>query len=65
MRGKLRDKRAALQRDYFKRDLVERRRQPRRENRSINWQDQQLELEEEASLEEDTQALLLEPTPAK
>jgi hypothetical protein len=64
MRGKLRDKRPTTQRDNFKRDLmVERRRQPRRENRSINWQDQQVDAED--YLEEDIQVMLLEPTPAK
>jgi hypothetical protein len=65
MRGKLRDKRAVMQRDTFKRDLMERRRQPRRDHRSINWQDQQLELDEVDYLEEDIQDLLLDPTPAK
>jgi hypothetical protein len=35
VRGKLRDKRADARQDRFKRDIIERRRSPRRENRSL------------------------------
>jgi hypothetical protein len=64
MRGKLRDKRPTTQHNNFKRDLmIERRRQPRRDNRSVNWQDQQVDAED--YLEDDIQDLLLDPTPAK
>ncbi len=64
MRGKLRDKRQIARRDNFKRDqMIERRRLPKRDNHSVNWQDQQVDAED--YLEEDFQDLLLEPTPAK
>ncbi len=43
MRGKLRDKRTQTRRDTFKRDIVERRRTPKRENRTLVWLNQQLE----------------------
>lgn len=36
MRGKLRDKRAATQRDVFKRETMDRRRPVKRDNRTIN-----------------------------
>lgn len=36
MRGKLRDKRAATQRDVFKRETMDRRRPAKRDNRTIN-----------------------------
>jgi hypothetical protein len=63
MRGKLRDKRSLTKRESFKSDLlIERRRPPKRDNRSVNWQDQQVDAED--YLEEDFQDLLLEPTPA-
>lgn len=42
MRGKLRDKRADARQDRFKRDIIERRRQPRRENRSLTPLNRQL-----------------------
>lgn len=45
MRGKLRDKPATTRRDRLKRDLMERRRPPRRENRNAVLFDQQLEEE--------------------
>jgi hypothetical protein len=53
MRGKLRDKRADLKRDPFKREAVDRRRPlNKRENRSLAWLNQQLE-EEDDYLSED------------
>jgi len=38
MRGKLRDKRSELKRDYLKRESLERRRTNKRDNRSLNVQ---------------------------
>ena len=35
MRGKLRDKRADVRQDRFKRDVIERRRPARRDNRAV------------------------------
>lgn len=64
MRGKLRDKRSLTTHDNFKRDLIiERRRSSKRDNRSVNWQEQQVDAED--YLEEDIRNLLLEPTPTK
>ena len=46
MRGKLRDKRTEAKRDGFKRDILERLRPAKRENRNLAWLNQQLEEEE-------------------
>jgi hypothetical protein len=54
MRGKLRDKRPEAKRDGFKRELLERRRPARRDNRNITWQHQELDEEENLLLEEET-----------
>ncbi|HLX59230.1 MAG TPA: hypothetical protein VKR83_19605 [Ktedonobacteraceae bacterium] len=43
MRGKLRDKRADARRERFKRDMIERRRPARRENRVLTLLHRQLE----------------------
>ena len=43
MRGKLRDKRTEASRDVFKREVFERRRMNKRDNRSLTWQLQELE----------------------
>ena len=43
MRGKLRDKRTETRRDIFKREVFERKRMNKRENRSMTWQIQELE----------------------
>lgn len=43
MRGKLRDKRTEARRDIFKREVFERKRMSKRENRSMTWQIQELE----------------------
>lgn len=43
MRGKLRDKPANVRRDRLKREVMERRRPPRRENRNAAVFNQQLE----------------------
>ena len=43
MRGKLRDKRTEAGRDVFKREVFERRRMNKRDNRSLTWQLQELE----------------------
>ena len=43
MRGKLRDKRIEARRDIFKRDVFERRRLNKRDNRPLTWQLQELE----------------------
>jgi hypothetical protein len=59
MRGKLRDKRSELKRDYFKRESLERRRANKRGNRSLNVQlHQQYAEEDEFFLGEDEQILL-------
>lgn len=59
MRGKLRDKRPELKRDYFKRESLERRRTNKRGNRSLNVQlHQQHDEEDEFLLDEDEQILL-------
>jgi hypothetical protein len=59
MRGKLRDKRSELKRDYFKRESLERRRTNKRGNRSPNVQlHQQYAEEDEFLLGEDEQILL-------
>lgn len=52
MRGKLRDKRADARQDRFKRDIIERRRQPRRENRAIALLNRQL-AEEYLAIDDD------------
>ena len=43
MRGKLRDKRTEARRDIFKREVFERRRMNKRDNRPLTWQLQELE----------------------
>jgi hypothetical protein len=54
MRGKLRDKRLVLKRDYIKRESIERRRTNKRDNRTLNVQlHQQYEEEDEFFLGED------------
>ena len=53
MRGKLRDKRTEMRRDNFKRELLERRRPTRRENRSMALLNLQLDQEEYLLAEED------------
>ena len=60
MRGKLRDKRAATKRDSFKRDIIERRRPSKRDNRSLlllNQQEDDLDLE----IEDDNEAPRIDP----
>ena len=52
MRGKLRDKRADARQDRFKRDIVERRRPLKRENRSLALLNRQL-AEEYLAIDED------------
>ena len=42
MRGKLRDKRADARQDRFKRDVIERRRPARRDNRAVALLNRQL-----------------------
>lgn len=42
MRGKLRDKRADARQDRFKRDIIERRRPPKHENRALALLNRQL-----------------------
>lgn len=62
MRGKLRDKHTEMKRDNFKRQLMDRRRTNKRENRiSVLWLNQQLEQEEDALL--DKEELLVENNP--
>ena len=58
MRGKLRDKRTDLKRDRFKRELIERRRANKRENRvSLVWLHQQLEQEKDDLLPDEAELL--------
>jgi len=58
MRGKLRDKRPEAKRDGFKRELFERRRPARRDNRNITWQHQELDEEEDLLLEETAEVVV-------
>lgn len=58
MRGKLRDKRAETKRDGFKRDVLERRRPAKRDNRTITWLKQESDEEEEDFLEEEETAVV-------
>lgn len=59
MRGKLRDKRAIGKRDIFKREVIERRRTTKRENRPLvqvdQFDDENYELEAD-EVEEETPA---------
>lgn len=64
MRGKLRDKRADLPRDSFRRDLADRRRSQKRSDRTLAWLNQQLDEDEENYLE-DGRAIAVRPGPAK
>jgi hypothetical protein len=58
MRGKLRDKRAETKRDGFKRDVLERRRPVKRDNRNITWLKQEPDEEEEELLAEEETAVV-------
>jgi hypothetical protein len=62
MRGKLRDKRATGKRDIFKREVIERRRTTKRDNRPLvqidQFDDENYELEPDEVEEE-------KPTPSK
>jgi hypothetical protein len=53
MRGKLRDKRTVTKRDGFKRDVLERRRTAKRDNRPVTWLDSEPDEEEDELLEEE------------
>lgn len=55
MRGKLRDKRADVKRGPFKREVIDRRRVHKRDNRSLVWLNQQLEEEDGNLLEEEAE----------
>ena len=57
MRGKLRDKRTDTKRDSFKRDVMERRRPTKRDNRISTWLYQQVDQEDELLLEEEEVAV--------
>ena len=59
MRGKLRDKRAESKRDIFKREVMQRRRTTKRNNRTMLRLNQQLE-EDYLSDVEDAQETLVE-----
>ena len=52
MRGKLRDKRADTKRDNVKRDVMERRRATKRDNRTAPWLYQQQDSDDDQLLEE-------------
>jgi len=54
MRGKLRDKRTETKRDSFKRNVLERRRPVKRDNRNVTWLNQELDEEEELLEKEET-----------
>ncbi len=64
MRGKLRDKRASIQRDYLKRDLVDRHRLNKRNNRTLAWLNQQLDEDGEDYLE-DGREIVVRPRAAR
>lgn len=53
MRGKLRDKRTDTKRYGFKRDVMERRRPTKRDNRTATWLYQQADQEDDLLLEEE------------
>lgn len=57
MRGKLRDKRADMQRDYLKRDLTDRRRLNKRNDRTLAWLNQQLD-EDGENYQEETREIV-------
>ncbi len=59
MRGKLRDKRTDAKRDGFKRNVLERRRPAKRDNRNITWLDQELDDEEELLEDEEEETATL------
>ncbi len=55
MRGKLRDKLASTKRDFFKREVIERRKPSKRDNRSIvrqSWQTEDADDEQNVESEE-------------
>ena len=58
MRGKLRDKRTETKRDGFKRDVLERRRPAKRDNRNVTWLNQEPDEEEDGLLEEEETAVV-------
>jgi hypothetical protein len=58
MRGKLRDKRRETKRDGVKRELAERRRSGKRDNRDAAWQDLQVDQAEEDLLDVNEEMLL-------
>ena len=58
MRGKLRDKRAETKRDGFKRDVLERRRPAKRDNRTTSWLNQESDEEEDELLEDEETAVV-------
>lgn len=58
MRGKLRDKRTDSRQDRIKRELMERRRPPKRESRPTIRHFQQLELEEDSLLDDEDMQLI-------
>jgi len=62
LRGKLRDKRSELKRDYLKRESLERRRTNKRDNRSLNVQLHQQFAEEDDFLWNEDEDVLLENT---
>ena len=59
MRGKLRDKRTEAKRDSFKRNVLERRRPVKRDNRNVTWLDQELDDEGDELLEEEEAAVIV------
>ena len=58
MRGKLRDKRTETKRDGFKRDVLERRRPVKRDNRTVTWLDSEPDDEEDELLAEEETAVV-------
>jgi hypothetical protein len=58
MRGKLRDKRAETKRDHFKRELMERRRTSKRDNRTIIIQLSQLDQDNDFLADEEDELLV-------
>ena len=61
MRGNLRDKRITAKSDQFKRNMTERKRPTKRDNKSLAfWLHQQLE-EQDDALDVSDEAVLVEP----
>ncbi len=59
MRGKLRDKSSTTKRDMFKREVIDRKRSDKRDNRLATWLNQELEDQDYEPEEDGTEETLL------